>query len=172
MGGQAPAQQTEEMAEIKKMTGQIWHLFVPYTLKQSISDVYIAAVYLSDLKLSPYGPCNIWSFFFGPASLPETPMLYAAPCTKPPTFHYAQSAVSVINFSLVWAIITLACPFSLMLPLSPSPCICIPPHLATPPSFLQRHRFHAEGDSCVYSHLWGKKKHANKQQLASCWHGE
>lgn len=59
MGGQAPAQQTEEVAEIKKMTGQIWHSFVPNTLNQSISDVCIAAVYLSDLKLSPYGPCNI-----------------------------------------------------------------------------------------------------------------
>lgn len=171
MGGQAPAQQTEEMAEIKKMTGQIWHLFVPYTLKQSISDVYIAAVYLSDLKLSPYGPCNIWSFFFGPASLPETPMLYAAPCTKPPTLHYAQSAVSVINFSLVWAIITLACPFSLMLPLSPSPCICIPPTpchtsliFATPPIPCWG------GLMCVLTFV--EKKHANKQQLASCWHGE
>lgn len=54
MGGQAAAQQTKEMAEIKKMTGQIWQSFVPYTLKQSISDVCIAAVYLSDLKL-----CNI-----------------------------------------------------------------------------------------------------------------
>lgn len=46
MGGQAPAQQTEEMAEIKKMTGQIWHLFVPYTLKQSISDVYICSIFV------------------------------------------------------------------------------------------------------------------------------